>query len=175
MTAITPEIETLKAGVKAPWSARAPQTDSAQREDFVNAMSGAVTGVNVITTNGQAGRFGITVSAVSSVSADPPMVLACINRRSPVCEAVRVNAAFCVNVLSIQQRDVADTFAGRPAQGKPYDFASAMWTRGITGAPRLVDATSAFDCVLETAYDAGTHTIFIGRVVAAGERGGPGR
>ncbi len=184
MTAITPEIETLKARLKATWSAgnygvvagtapsRVPRIDSADREDFVNAMGGAVTGVNVITTDGSAGRFGVTVSAVTSVSADPPMVLACINRRSPTCNAVRVNEAFCVNVLSTRQRHVANTFAGRPAHGKPYDFESTVWKQGSTGAPRLVDATSTFECVLDTAYDSGSHTIFIGRVVAASEGSG---
>jgi flavin reductase len=100
------------------------------------------------------------------------MVIACINRRSPACTAVRVNEAFCVNVLSARQRHVADTFAGRPAHGEPYDFANASWEQGPTGVPRLVAATSTFDCVLEQAYEAGSHTIFIGRVVAASEGGG---
>lgn len=183
MTAITPEIETVQADLKTPsgvselsvLAATAPSakswSNSAKREDFVKAMSSAVTGVNVITTDGPAGRFGITVSAMSSVSADPPMVLACINRRSPACSAVRANKAFSVNVLSRWQRHVADTFAGRPAHGGPYDFANAIWMPGATGAPRLVDASSVFDCVLEHAYDAGSHTIFIGRVVATSEGG----
>ena len=56
---------------------------NARREVFVNAMSAAVTGVNLITTDGRAGRFGVTVSAMCSVSADPPILLACVNRRSP--------------------------------------------------------------------------------------------
>ena len=157
MTATTPEIETVQVGLKAPCGvgdltavagatvSRGPRTNFVKREDFVNAMSSAVTGVNVITTDGPSGRFGITVSAMSSVSADPPMVLACINRRSPVCHAVRANQAFCVNVLSTRQRHVADTFAGRPTFGQPYDFADAVWKVGTTGAPRLVDATSVFD------------------------------
>jgi len=149
-----------------------PRIDSANREDFVNAMGSAVTGVNVITTDGRAGRFGITVSAVSSVSADPPMVLACIHRRSPARNAVRVNAAFCVNVLSTRQRHVADTFAGRSTHGQPYDFDSTPWDESRTGVPRLADAISTFDCVVEHAYDAGSHTIFIGRVVAVGEGSG---
>jgi flavin reductase (DIM6/NTAB) family NADH-FMN oxidoreductase RutF len=174
MTTITPEIETPKADIGVVAGTAPPSTPwlkSAQREEFVKAMSGAVTGVNVITTDGPAGRFGITVSAMSSVSADPPMVLACINRQSPACNAVRVNRVFCVNVLATRQRHVADTFAGRPTYGEPYDFASVMWTLGVTGIPRLVDATSAFECVLEHAYDAGSHTIFIGQVVATSEGG----
>lgn len=146
---------------------RALPNGSAVREDFVDAMSATVTGVNVVTTDGPAGRFGLTVSAMSSVSADPPMVLACINRRSPACGALRVNGTFCLNVLSAQQRHLANTFAGRPARGKPYDFDDAMWTKGSTGAPCLINAVSTFECVLDTALDAGSHTIFIGRVLAA--------
>lgn len=184
MTAITTEIEALLADHKQTWRvghdaadvrtapSQVPAMPSVDRGDFVSAMAFAVNGVNIITTDGSAGRFGITVSAMSSVSADPPMVLACINRRSPAGKALHVNRAFCVNVLTTRQRHVADTFAGRPAQGEPYDFADAMWTQGATGAPRLIDAISTFDCVLERAYDAGSHTIFIGRVVAASKGGG---
>ena len=57
-------------------------------EDFVAAMGLAATGVSVVTTDGPAGRFGLTVSAVSSVSAEPPLVLVCINRKSPAMAAV---------------------------------------------------------------------------------------
>ena len=139
---------------------------------FVNAMSSAVTGVTVVTTAGAAGQYGLTVSAVSSVSAHPPLLLACINLRSTACSAVRVNKAFSVNILSTKQRHVAETFAGRPTAGAPYDFGSANWTTGASGAPLLDEAVSAFDCVLETAHRSGSHTIFIGRVIAVLHGGG---
>ena len=163
------------AGTRAAAGAAAAsesELDAVDRDAFVGAMAAAVTGVNVITTDGCAGRFGLTVSAMSSVSADPPMVLVCINRRSPACAAMRANRAFCVNVLSTCHRHLADTFAGRPTRGEPYAFEYAAWRRGITGAPRLVDAVSAFECELEAAHDSGSHTIFIGRVLAVSEGGG---
>ena len=140
-----------------------------RKQDFINAMSAAVAGVNLITTDGRAGRFGVTVSAMCSVSAEPPMLLACINRRSPVCSAIMSNQVYCVNVLSTRQRNLADSFAGRTGQAKPYDFSSGKWERSAIAVPRLADATSTFDCVLEHAYDAGSHTIFVGRVTAATE------
>ena len=145
-----------------------PRTNT-RKQDFINAMSVAVTGVNLITTDGRAGRFGITVSAMCSVSADPPMLLACINRRSPVCSAILSNQIYCVNVLSTRQRNLADSFAGRAGQAKSYDFSFGQWERSANAVPRLADATSTFDCVLEHAYDAGSHTIFVGRVTAATE------
>lgn len=139
----------------------------AGREAFVRAMSRTVSGVNVVTTDGPAGRFGVTVSAFSPVSADPPMVLVCINRRSPVASALRCNGEFCVNVLAAPHERIADTFAGRPREGAPYEFAGAAWTVDAGRAPRLVDACATLDCVLQDARELGSHTVFTGRVTAA--------
>ena len=116
-----------------------------QRQNFINAMSVSVTGVNLITTDGRAGKFGITVSAMSSVSADPPMLLACINKRSPACSAIRLNQVFCVNVLSTRQRQLASSFAGSSEQGNAYDFSIGRWKQTSINVPRLTDATSSFD------------------------------
>lgn len=135
-------------------------------DEFIRTMRGAATGVNVVTTDGPAGRFGLTVSAFSSVSAEPPMVLVCINHRSPACAAVRRNRRFCVNVLSESQKTIADTFAGRPTSGKAYEFDAAAWRSSVTGAPILNAGTASFDCTLENSIDAGTHCIFIGAVKA---------
>ena len=146
---------------------RAGRTSGSATEEFVSAMRVATTGVNLITTDGPAGRFGLTVSAMCSVSAEPPMLLACINRKSPVCSAICLNQVFCVNVLSIRQHRLASTFAGMAQSGKAYDFDATQWRRGVTDAPRLSDAIAAFDCLLENAYAAGTHYIFVGRVAAA--------
>ena len=142
-----------------------PQKTSAQ---FIAAMGRAVTGVTVVTTDGPAGRFGITVSAFASVSADPPMVLACVNRKSPVAEAVLANKALCINILTDAHHAVADTFAGRSAAGRPYDFGVCDWSIAATGSPVFAEALATFDCNLESWHDAGTHRIFIGRVAAAG-------
>ena len=133
--------------------------------DFTEAMASAVTGVSIVTTDGVAGRFGITVSSVSSVSADPPLVLVCINRRSPACGAVRENGVFCVNLLSTLQRDLANSFAGQRSRIEPFDFTGGPWSPGVGGAPRFREAVATFDCVLEQAHEAGSHTLFIGRVV----------
>ena len=132
---------------------------------FVEAMRGAVTGVSIVTTDGAAGRYGVTVSAFSSVSAEPPMVLVCINRSSPVSAALGRNKCFAVNMLSTLQQSLADTFAGRPGSCPPYDFGAARWNESTTGVPVLAEAVAAFDCVLVATIDAGTHRIFIGRVV----------
>ena len=144
-----------------------PPGPCASPADFVSAMARAATGVSVVTTDGPDGRFGITVSAVSSVSAEPPMVLVCINRRSPAVVAIGDHGRFAVNMLADHQASVARTFSGRPDRGDPYDFATHAWQAGATGLPCLAGAAAVFECAVETAIDAGSHRIFIGRVIVA--------
>lgn len=136
---------------------------------FVAAMGRAVTGVTIVATDGAAGRFGITVSAFTSVSAEPPLVLVCVNRKSPVVTAVLANGVFCINVLADAHRHVADSFAGRNAEGRPYDFAIGAWDTAVTGAPLLTGSLATFDCFLESWHDAGSHRILIGKVASAGQ------
>jgi len=140
--------------------------DTVAHGEFVAAMGRAVNGVSVVTTDGEAGRWGLTVSAVVSVSADPALLLVCINRRSPLLNALIRNGIFSVNLLSAQQREIADTFAGRSTHGAAFDFSCAEWHPANTGAPLLCDAAAAFDCVLYESYEVGTHRTCIGQVVA---------
>ena len=135
-------------------------------DHFVAAMSAAAFGVSIVTTEGEAGKFGLTVSAVSSVSAEPPLLLACINRKNAVEQAITSNKRFVVNLLSEHQEDLAKIFAGRPAQGIAYDFDKASWN-SEHGMPVLRGATANFVCDLESFSDAGTHRIFVGRVIHA--------
>ena len=145
-------------------------SDSTNRGNFVLAMRAAVTGVNLVTTDGPGGRFGLTVSAMCSVSADPPMLLVCINRKSPIAPAIEFNRVFCINALATGQGRLARIFAGAAEHGTAYDFDAGTWERGATDAPRLTRATASFDCHVENAYRAGSHSIFIGRVAAAVSR-----
>lgn len=147
--------------------AQAASIAPAQRAAFVGAMGSVATGVSIVSTDGPAGRFAMTVSAFSSVSADPPIVLACINRRSPLVDAIRRNGTFCINVLAADQSDIADRFAGRPRDGLPYDFTADAWCQAEARPPRLVDVIAAFDCDLDHATDQGSHLVVFGRVVTA--------
>ena len=147
------------------------KTEEASLEDFVQAMAHAAFGVSIVTTDGPAGRFGLTVSAVSSVSAEPPLLLACINRKNPIVQALTQNGVFAVNLLSEDQWALARIFAGRPKTGAAYDFAAGQWREAQGRSPRLVNSAAEFDCNLESWHDAGTHRIFIGRALAASYSG----
>jgi flavin reductase len=142
------------------------------REAFVGAMGRIVSSVTIVTTDGAAGRYGVTVSAMTSVSADPPLLLTCINRKSPAAAAIGRNRVLGVNVLACHQLEVAQTFAGRPQRGAAFDFDVARWQFHVTGAPILRDAIAAFDCALRDRHEAGTHLVLIGEVLEA--LAGPG-
>lgn len=138
------------------------------RQKFLEGMSRSASTVSVITTDGPAGRHGVTVSAMSSVSADSasPSLLVCINKTSSAADAIRKNGAFCVNVLRDDQVRLSDVFAGRHRDEYPDKFDFGEWTRLKTGAPVVPDALVAFDCQLKEAILHGSHWIFIGEADA---------
>jgi len=127
---------------------------------FVAAMRNTVNCVAVVASQGLAGRAGITVSSMVPVSAEPPMLLVCINRASPSHDVITANGRFSVNVLGTQQRAIADRFAGRGE--RPYQFEEGVWR--MQSPPMLAEAAAQFDCELDGAVAAGTHTILVGRV-----------
>lgn len=134
------------------------------RDRFVAAMSHAATTVNVVTTDGPAGRAGVTVSAMSSVSADSarPTLLICVHHLSPACSAIVENKVFCVNMLRDDQSHIADTFAGRIKPPGCDKFSCARWSDGRV--PRVIDPLVAFDCELAQDFRVGSHVVFVGEV-----------
>jgi flavin reductase (DIM6/NTAB) family NADH-FMN oxidoreductase RutF len=139
----------------------------APTQDFVNAMAAAAMGVSVVTTQGAHGKFGLTVSAWSSVSVEPPLLLACINRKNRIADAITGNGYFAVNALDDSHEDVARIFAGRPKAGVPYVFEDSQWHSVAHELPLLNEASAYFICALDSWHDAGTHRIFMGRVEQA--------
>lgn len=140
--------------------------DPALRQAYITAMGRTAAAVTVVTTDGAAGRFGQTVSAATSVTADPPTLLVCLYRATAAAEAVLANGCFAVNVLGPAHRAVSDTFAGRGAVGERYAF-DDTWRTARTGSPVRQDVPAAFDCALSHTLIVGTHVVCVGRVVAA--------
>ena len=150
--------------------------DSQLRADFVHAMSRAAATVSVVTTDGPSGRAGVTVSAMTSVSADgeAPSMLVCVNRGASAAAPILANGCFAVNVLEEGQSEVADIFAGRVEAPDGDRFASCCWDILETGAPML-RALAGFDCTVQSAELIGTHHVIIGlvRAVRVEEKGSP--
>lgn len=135
------------------------------RENFITGMSRAATTVNIVTTDGPAGRAGVTVSAMSSVSADgtAPTLLVCVHHMSPAAATILANGVFAVNILRDDQSHISDTFAGR-RKDVADKFDCAEWVAMTTGSPRVADPLVAFDCRIQSAQRIGTHHVFIGEV-----------
>jgi len=137
--------------------------DLAPRETFIAAMRQVAASVTVVTTDGRAGRHGATVSAFSSVSADPPTVLICLFAQSRIAKAVTENGVFCVNVLSETDAEIADRFAGRHDQ-RVGDRFSGIDCYGAPGTAPQLDGAAAFRCDLQQTIRAGSHLIVLGHV-----------
>ncbi|WP_376870697.1 flavin reductase [Albirhodobacter sp. R86504] len=124
---------------------------------FREGMARLGAAVTVLTTDGPAGRHGMTASAVCSVTATPPTLLVCVNQSNRSHDMFVKNGALCVNVLGGQHRDHAGRFAQSGAEDR---FDSADWTTSTTGAPVLSDAIAAFDCTIQSRQVVGTHSVF---------------
>jgi flavin reductase (DIM6/NTAB) family NADH-FMN oxidoreductase RutF len=137
--------------------------------EFKAAMRHFPTGVSVVTSLRDGEPRGVTVSAFASVSADPPMVLICINREARSYLYISSSKVFCVNLLAGDQRYLAERFAGKlrenQFEGVPYDL-------DTTGAPVLQGTVAHFDCEVAEEHHAGSHSIFIGRVLSCTSRPG---
>jgi len=122
-------------------------------------MAGLAAAVNIITSNGEAGPAGCTVSAVCAVTDDPPTLLVCINRSIANNAIIRQNGNLCVNVLSAEQRAVAMQSATKGVSVSDR-LACADWCVLESGAPALNGAVCAIDCEVASVSEVGTHTLF---------------
>ena len=135
------------------------------RQTYREAMARFGAAVSVVTTDGPAGRFGFTASAVCSVTDDPPTLLVCVNRRNDSHPALLANGVLCVNTLAAGQQDISGVFGGG-TEGQDERFANAAWHRLATGAPVLLGAVVSFDCRIVQVTEIGTHSVLFGEVVA---------
>ncbi|WP_180177316.1 flavin reductase [Acinetobacter sp. YH12039] len=133
--------------------------------DFRNAMSLLTTAVNVITTEGEAGMYGFTASAVCSVTDTPPTLLVCMNQSSRSHAHFLENKVLSVNVLGAQHEHISNAFASSKLNSEER-FKLGSWTVLETGSPILKDALVSFDCQIEQIQEVGTHSVFMCRVVA---------
>lgn len=136
-------------------------------DEFRTGMRRLTGGVTIITSlDTQGRRCGLTATAVCSLSTEPPSLIACVNRSSSVAAVVEGARVFAVNVLSQEQQDVAEVFAGRSGLTREDRFAAGDWTAHATGAPVLEGTSVSFECELAEFREFGTHLILIGRVAA---------
>jgi flavin reductase len=143
---------------------KSPVGGSLDSQAFRNAMARVSAAVSIITTDGPAGRTGVTASAVCSVTDDPPTLLVCINRASRHNAIFKANGRLCVNTLSANQDHLSGIFAGLTKDSMDARFAAGAWSELALGSPVLVGATASFDCEINQVREVGTHTVFFCRV-----------
>ena len=143
------------------------EADSILCDAFRNAMRRVASTVNVISINVDGQPMGVTATAVSAVSLDPPSLLVCINRAASLHAPMGDMSHFRINVLHRDQEEIARMFADRSQHALRF---LSGWDLACAGAPRLVDAQATILCRRTDSHSFGTHSIFIGVVEEAGGR-----
>jgi flavin reductase (DIM6/NTAB) family NADH-FMN oxidoreductase RutF len=136
---------------------------------FKRVMRRHPSGITVVTTVRAGEPRGITLSAFTSVSAEPPTVLICVNRDARSYLYISDSKIFCVNLLSSEQRDLAQRFASGI---KDQQFEGILSHGDVTGAPVIDGSIGHFDCQVTEEHHAGSHSVFLGRVVSCEARAG---
>ncbi len=132
-------------------------------DDFKKALQLWASGVTVVTTNSEKfGVQGMTVTAFTSVSVNPPQVLVCINDSADTGTGIDESQSFAVNILNADQQYISNQFAGGTSQQQRFE--NTDWKAGITGAPILNNTLMSLDCKVVEKVLAGTHWIIIGEV-----------
>lgn len=135
-----------------------PEFDS---RHFRHALSQFATGVTVITTRLEDGRFfGLTASSFNSLSLDPPLVLWSLARSASSLPLFMGNTHYVINVLAADQAALAERFAQRIDNR----FDGVEFVLSYTGLPIIQGATAWFECHNRSRYPEGDHVIFVGEV-----------
>lgn len=122
----------------------------------------------MITSRGAHTDHGMTATAFSSVSLDPPLVLVCVITANEGAEVIRKNGVFAVNILAAEQEPLSNYFASRSRPRGRDAFSEVPHREVVTGAPVLDGVAGFLDCRLVATHEAGDHLIFIGEVTALG-------
>lgn len=140
-----------------------PMSDGGRGADgFKQAMRRWASGVTILTSRAGEEIHGMTVSAFSSVSADPPLVLVCANATSTTHAVIHAGGVFAVNVLAAGQDQLSTRFAFTDAASR---FEGVPFRYGRTGAPLLEGCIAQLECRVRSAHLEGTHSIYIGDVL----------
>jgi len=133
--------------------------------DFRLAMRRLAGAVSVVATTDGQRLTGLTATAVTSLSAEPARLLACINLKGSTFRGITESRRMSVNLLGLRHAALATRFGGAgPSEGELFE--ADRWDTLATGAPVLRDALVAFDCVVDEMMVAHSHAVIIGEIKA---------
>lgn len=137
---------------------------SVSTDDFRRALGSFASGVTIVTAMGSDSRpAGVTVSAFSSLSLDPPLVLVCLDKRTAALDVFQSCQHFAINILADDQTVISNTFASP----EPDRFAGVATTLGVGGSPLIDGAIAQLECRQHALHDGGDHIILVGAVEQA--------
>lgn len=138
----------------------------ATANDFRSAMRALASTVSIVSTRHERRRFGMTATAVTSVSTEPPSLLICINRSASLHGPLLDSRLFCVNILHAWQSALAQAFGAKDVDR----FAHGAWLADERDTPYLGDAQANIFCDVDDVHAYGSHTIVVGKVYHVGVR-----
>ncbi len=133
------------------------------RDAFKQVMGRWTTGVTIVTARAGDAIHGMTVSAFTEVSLEPPLVLVCADKSSNTHPLIAEGGVFAVNILARNQAALSDKFASK--QDEHLRFEGVDWSMAETGSPILPDTVAALDCRVHAAHESGDHVIYLGEVL----------
>lgn len=154
---MTDSSKSAAAGVLAP-------ADEARliADAYRNGMRMLAAGVCLITANRHGEPGGMIATAVTSVSAEPPTLLICVNRSASMFAMIQESGSFCVNVLGQDAVSLVDIFSSSARRAER--FQTGNWLTSASGSPLCAEALVSFECRLEKVVDWHSHGIFLGVV-----------
>lgn len=132
---------------------------------FTNAMASHAAAVCVVTALAGDLRLGRTVTAVTSLTAEPPTLVTSITRGSALAQAIAETGGFSVAMLAEGQDEVADVFAGKRVLEDRFE--AGRWDRWPSGRPKLLGAATVIDCTLSGVISLESHCLFAGTLIGA--------
>ena len=135
------------------------------RAAFLGAMRRVPGAVAIVATADGGVRKGLAATAWTSLTADPPTMLACVNQNASAHASMLRVGAFTINLLDREHTETVAIFSAQRGLNGDERFIEDAWIEGATGQPVLKDAVVSFECRLAGAHEQGTHTLLIGEVV----------
>src|SRR5262245_56624201 len=131
------------------------------KDVFRRVLSNFAAGVTIVRTVDTERRpHGLTATAFTSVSLDPPLVLVCIDKKAETYPQFDPAGIFAVNFLAHDQQHLSQRFAKSGGD----KFADCAWRRGQLGAPLLEGAVGYVECRIRHAYEGGDHMTYVGEI-----------
>ncbi len=132
-----------------------------QFRDGMRLLAGAV---SIVATQGDAGKGGLTATAICSVSDEPPTLLTCINNTNELVKIIEKNEQFSVNLLSSAMEAISNRFAGFDRVPMEERFELGSWDFEKSTSPVLEGSLVTFCCKVKEMTVSGTHTVIFGEI-----------